>query len=72
MSTYVPKNSRIPHKPLNHSVHDTPEIKRKRVLLWAAIILLGPALLLGGLAVLWWAVAWIIVGVFHVLPLFKA
>ena len=68
MSTYKPKNSRLPHKPLNHAKFDTPEIKRKRLVIGAVSILVGPILLVGGLMATWWAVAWIIVGVFHLFP----
>lgn len=68
MSTYKPKNSRLPHKPLIHSAHDTPEGNWKRWVIAIVGLLVGPFLLVGGLMATWWAVAWIIVGVFHLLP----
>ena len=72
MSTYVPKNSRHTHKPIDHSKNISPEDKRRGLIFAGISILVGPPLLVGGLIAVWWAVAWIIVGVFKVLPLIKA
>ena len=72
MSTYVPKNSRVPYRKPNHEKFDTPEIKRRRVAMWIAIAILGPICLVSGLIGLWLLVAFIVVGVFKVLPLIKA
>lgn len=68
MSTYVPRDKRDKHIPANHAQFDTPEIKAKRFWITLFGLLVGPPLLLGGIAVVWLAVAWIIVGLFHLFP----
>ena len=70
--TYIPKNSLRDHKPLNHTVHETQGIRRKRLLIAAIGIVVGPLLLIGGLMGLWFLVALAVVGIFKVLPLIKA
>lgn len=71
-STYIPKNSPLDHKPLNHAVHETRSVRRKRLLIAAIGVIVGPLLLIGGLVGLWFLVALAIVAIFKVLPLIKA
>ena len=72
MSTYRPKDSQTPNKPLNHAAHETPDVWRKRLSIAAIGIIIGPLLLVGGLVGVWFLVAWAIVGIFKVLPLIKS
>lgn len=71
MSTYVPRDKRDKHVPLNHAQFETSEIKSKRFLIILFTLLAGPILLVGGLIGVWVLVAWAIVLVFKFLPSLK-